>query len=245
MAALPTAFAEPSPLAPSIKSLPDGERPRERLLLSGRDALSDVELVALVLGGKLAVATAVVASCGGLRGLGRAVVGELRLLHGLGPARAAQLVAACELGRRVTLLAGRPDDSGTIRGSLEAAAIVGDLALREQEELQVLALDSRHRLLVRFVAARGSLNVVHVSPRDVFRRLVREGAAAAIVAHNHPSGDPLPSLEDVELTQRLREAGELIGVPLLDHLVIGGPTYYSFTDGRRGDLPLLAGGLSG
>jgi DNA repair protein RadC len=116
----------------------------------------------------------------------------------------------------------------------DAAAYLADMAALEQEELHVLALDGRHRPLARHVVARGSLNVVHVSPRDVFRRLLRESAAGAIVAHNHPSGDPTPSEDDVDLTRRLHAAGDTVGVPLLDHLVIASGGFHSFAETLRG-----------
>jgi DNA repair protein RadC len=224
-----------SPLARAagtpIKDLPSSERPRERLLAAGRAALSDVELVALVIGGDLLCAQQVVSGLGGARGMMRAVAGELLELPGVGEARACQLLAALELGQR----AGR---SGMERGSpitspAAAAARLADLAPLEQEELHVIALDGRHREIARFMAARGAMNVVHVSPRDVFRRLVREGAVGTIVAHNHPSGDPTPSADDLELTRRLRAAGELVGIALLDHLVVAQGGYHSFADELR------------
>lgn len=218
-------------MAVSIKHLPESERPRERLLQAGREALSDVELVALVIGGDLGCAATVVRGLGGARGIHRAVLGELLLLPGVGVARACQLLAALELGRRAQ---GASEDLGApLRTPADGVARFRDMTLLEQEELHVIGLDSRHRQITRFVAARGSLNAVHVSTRDVFRRLLREGAAAAIVAHNHPSGDPAPSPADLDLTHRLRAAGELVGVPLLDHLVIGCQGFHSFADQLR------------
>jgi DNA repair protein RadC len=150
----------------------------------------------------------------------------------VGPARACQLLAALELGRRAARP--RPPEGRPLRQPADAAAQLDELAQLEQEELHVVALDAAHRPIARFVAARGALNVVHVTPREVLRRLVREGAAAAIVAHNHPSGDPTPSRDDRELTLRLRAAGELVGVAILDHLVIARGGFYSFArDGPR------------
>ena len=198
----------------------------------GREALSDVELVALVIGGDLGCAQNIVALFGGASGLRRALFGELNALFGVGEARACQLLAALELGRRS--FTGTCDRKVALTSSSAAAAQLEELAHLEQEEMHVLALDSRHRLIQRFMVARGALNVVHVSPRDVFRRLLREGAAAAIVAHNHPSGDFTPSPEDLELTRRLRAAGDLVGVALIDHLVIAHSGYHSFADDLRG-----------
>ena len=224
----------------SIKELPAADRPRERLVLSGVGALSDAELVALVFGGDLPAASRVVAAVGGSSSLARAGAAELCEVPGVGPARASQLLAAIELGRRSADVV--VDPRVPVRTPIAARDHLSDLARLEQEELHVLALDGRHRLIARFAAARGALNVVHVSPRDVYRRLLREGAAACIVAHNHPSGDPSPSPDDGELTQRLRAAGDLVGIAMLDHLVIANEGFYSFaeerlvqaTAGRRG-----------
>jgi DNA repair protein RadC len=216
---------------PKIKLLPVNLRPRERMLSAGEKALSDVELVAVVLGGDLERADAIVSRCGNASDLVHRGVAELCDVPGVGLARACQIQAAIELGRRALtgpLLRGMP-----LRNSEEAAARLADLNSLENEELHVLALDSRHRVLVRFVAARGALNAVHVSPRDVLRRLVRESAAAMIVAHNHPSGDHTPSIEDHDLTRRLHAAGELVGVSLIDHLVIGRHGYHSFAEEIR------------
>jgi DNA repair protein RadC len=134
-------------------------------------------------------------------------------------------------------LGGRAADSEAARAlPMRCAAQVREhlrgLVSLEQEEMHVLALDARNRLLSDFVVARGGLNVVHVSPRDVFRRLMREGAASAILAHNHPSGDPLPSADDVELTNRLRDVGALVGIPILDHIILGADGHFSFSDGQ-------------
>lgn len=214
-----------------IRALPEAERPRERLLRLGREALSDAELVALVIGGDLELAHALVAALGGAVGLQRAVAGELCAIDGVGTARACQLLAALELGRRAARP--RPPEGRALIDPADAAAHFPELGELDQEELHVLGLDAAHRPLVRFVAARGALNVVHVTPREVLRRLVREGAAAAIIAHNHPSGDIKPSRDDRTLTIRLQAAGELVGVAILDHLVVARAGFYSFADAAR------------
>jgi DNA repair protein RadC len=214
-----------------IRGLPEAERPRERLLRLGREALSEVELVALVFGGDLDCAHTVVTALGGVAGMQRAVAAELCAVDGVGPARACQLIAALELGRRAARP--RPPEGQPLVEPADAAAHFGELGDLELEELHVLALDAAHRPIVRFLAARGSLNVVHVTPREVLRRLVREGAAAAIIAHNHPSGDPKPSHDDRTLTLRLRAAGEVVGVAILDHLVIARGGYFSFAEAAR------------
>jgi DNA repair protein RadC len=211
-----------------IKLLPPLDRPRERLLSAGTRALGDVELVSILFGGNLECAAAVVRAMGSVRGLARAGLVELCEVPGVGEARACQLHAALELGRRALV---EPVARGEIiRTPAQVVALCTDLMMLEEEELHVLALDARHRMITRFLAARGALNAVHVAPRDLLRRLVRESAAAMILAHNHPSGDPEPSPEDIELTRRLHASGQLLGVPLLDHLVITRDGFYSFAD---------------
>ena len=208
--------------------MPAHERPRERMSHVGARALSDAELVSLVLGGDLERAARVVASFGGAAGIGRAEIGELCHVTGVGPARASQLVAAIELGRRTV---GMPWSAGRVLATSEDVhEQLRDMAFFEDEELHALLLDGRHRVLARQVAARGTLNRVHAIPRDILRRGVRESAAAMIVAHNHPSGECEPSPEDFALTRRLFDAGELVGIPLLDHLVIARRGFHTFAD---------------
>jgi DNA repair protein RadC len=215
-----------------IKQLPEAERPRERLLRAGERALSDAELVALVWGGGLDRAVDIVGRYGGSAGLGRAGIGELCELPGIGLARATQLRAAIELGRRANQPL--PMSGKALRTPGDAAAHLGDMAALEEEEFHVLALDGRHRIQSRFVAARGSSNMVQVVPRDLLRRVLRESAAAIIVAHNHPSGDPSPSPEDLDLTRRLFDGCHAVGIGLLDHLVIGRSGFHSFSEEIRG-----------
>jgi DNA repair protein RadC len=214
-----------------IKQLPEAERPRERLLRAGERALSDAELVALVWGGGLDRATDLVGRYSGGAGLLRAGIGELCELPGIGIARATQLRAALELGRRAYLPP--PTLGKLLRSPEDAVAYLGDMVGLEEEEFHVLALDGRHRIQSRFVAARGSLNMVQVVPRDVLRRVLRESASAIVVAHNHPSGDPTPSAEDRHLTLRLYEGCHAVGIMLLDHLVIARTGFHSFSEELR------------
>lgn len=210
-----------------IKQIPPDLRPRERLATAGTAALTDVELVALVFGGDLAVAEELVArlgTLGGLRGVTPALLCEV---PGVGPTRAAQLLAAVELGRRACA---PPDRGLPLNCAEEVARRCDDMTHLDVEELHVLALDTRHRLLSRFITARGEANLVHASPREIFRRALREGAAQVVVVHNHPSGNPIPSPEDVALTERLLTAGQLVGVPVVDHLVMATEGYFSFAE---------------
>ena len=209
----------------------DQERPRERLLRLGGEALSTVELVALVLGtgtpGRPAVeiARGLIEHSGGLVPLSRAHARELAAAPGLGLARACRLTASFQLGRRALA---EPAPDQVIRGAADVFHhLRGRTRGLSQEVFFLLALDARGALTCELEIARGSLTAVDVHPREVFRPLVRQAAAAAVVAHNHPSGDPRPSECDIALTRRLRRAGDLLGIPLLDHVVIGADEYTS------------------
>jgi DNA repair protein RadC len=218
-----------------VTAWPAESRPRERLRAVGAAALSDAELVSIVLGSGCAGANvaslsqALLTRHGGLRGLARARAGELCKNRGIGAARASVLLACVELSRR---LWARPIPSRTSITTSELAyhVVRGRFAGLSQERFVVLALDARNRLLSVAEVAQGTATSVEVHPRDVFAPLLRESAARAIVAHNHPSGDPEPSEDDRELTLRLSKAARLLGIPLLDHLIVGQGTYVSLAD---------------
>src|SRR5579884_229969 len=213
------------PVAYTVKSLPADERPRERLLKAGAGALSDGELLAIILRTGLVgemvteVANDLLAQYGGVWGL-----------HG---AKVAQLKAALEIGRRMREAA--PDERPQIGSPDDAYRLVQfGMAALEQEEMWVILLDTRNRVIGRpRPIYRGSLNSTQVRVADLFREAVRENAAAIVIAHNHPSGDPTPSPEDVKVTREILQGGKLLDVELLDHLVIG----------RRGFVSLKQRGL--
>ncbi len=214
--------------------IPD-DRPRERLAAQGAATLSDSELLAILIGSgrrgqnALEVASAVLARAGELRALADASDEELRRQPGVGPARAAVIRAALELGRRA--VGARPRRGQRLGQATDVwAHYRARLALAPVEEFWVLALDVRHRLQFETCVARGSLTGVEVHPRDVFRPLIRGAAAAAIFCHNHPSGDPTPSRQDVDLTARLRGVGELCGISVLDHVVVAADGFASLAD---------------
>jgi DNA repair protein RadC len=201
-------------------------RPRERLVALGAQSLSDVELLAIVLGSGVvglnvvSLAQSLLARSGGLGGLAHASLDELRDQSGVGPARGAAIVAALEIGRRS--VGERPSRGQKIGSAAEVwSHLRARLGAAPVEEFWALALDVRHRVLWESCLARGSLTGVDVHPRDVFRPLIRGGAAAVIFCHNHPSGDPSPSRQDLDLTTRLRDVGELCGITVLDHVVVG------------------------
>lgn len=219
--------------ASALRGLP-AERPRERLAFLGAERLNDDELCALVFGSGAAVPVArlLLDRAGGPGGLRRTGVNELCALPGIGLARAAQLKAALELGRRALLP--EPLSGCVVRCAEDIASLLqAELAQGEQEAMHVFGLDARHRIRCRHVAAIGQVDRVQVGISDVFRPLVREGMAAALVAHNHPSGEPDPSPQDEVLTLRLAQVGQMLGIPLLDHVVVARGGYYSFADAGR------------
>jgi DNA repair protein RadC len=216
------------------------ELPRERLYTQGAHALSDAELVALTLrtgrGGARAGALAaeLLEQHGGLSGLARRDPRELTRTPGVGRTKAAALAAALEIGRRISQRRLREGDA--VRGPHDVFRhFHARLRDAEQEHFCVLLLDGRHRVLGDEVVSLGTLTASLVHPREVFRPALRAGAAALILVHNHPSGDPEPSPEDRAVTQRLAQAGELLGIPVLDHVVVAERGYRSFRD--EGPLP--------
>jgi DNA repair protein RadC len=218
-----------------MKELFPSDRPREKLVRHGVAALGDNELVALVLGsggrraGALALANELLVARDGLHGLVRSTCDELADIAGIGPARASRILAALELGRRT--LAHAPSARLRIRSPREAAAyLIPTFGSRAAEQFGIVLLDSKHRVIRTTVVALGTLNTTVVEPRDVFREAVAGRAAAIVVFHNHPSGDPTPSAADVELTRRLAAAGALMGVDLVDHIVLADVRYCSFKE---------------
>jgi DNA repair protein RadC len=209
--------------------------PRERLGSVGAEGLSDAELLALLLGTGArqepvtVLATRLLHELGGLAALGQLGPGALAEWPGVGPTKAGRIAAAVELGRRVVT---RPLDRGArITSSRDIdAALRPRYGQADVEHFVAVALDAKNRPIRELVIARGGLSACPVSPSDVFRALLREAAAGVVFVHNHPSGEPSPSAEDVALTDRLRRAGELLGVAVLDHVILGRDGYFSFLD---------------
>lgn len=213
----------------------DDDRPRERVLAHGGEHVSDRDLVAVILGtgagGRSAetIADDVLRNAGGLIALSRASPRELTGVVGIGEARAVRVAAAFHLGRRAVERA-RATEVALVSPADVWKRLRTRVAGLHQEVFVVLAIDARNTVIEELEVARGTLTGVDVHPREVFRPLVRVSAAAAVVAHNHPSGDPTPSAEDVELTRRLREAGHLLGIPIVDHIVIADRGYTSLAE---------------
>ena len=218
----------------AMRDIEESERPRERLFLLGPGALSDADLVAVLFGtgsaGDGVVETAArVAESIDLRRVHHVPTEELLAVRGLGPARAAQLLAAAELGRRLW-----PDreSSPLVRGPENIFELSRDIRAANREHFVGFYLNSRNQVLRREVISIGSLNASIVHPREVFLPAIAVSAAGLILAHNHPSGDPTPSEEDRAITRRIQEAGRLLGIELLDHVVVARDSYTSFKERR-------------
>ncbi len=229
-----------SPYNQPIKDWPEGERPRERLLQLGEDNLSEAELMAIVLrtGDPASKASAVDLSRrlldrfdNDLSAISNATVAELCEAPGIGPAKACEIKAAFELGRRRLQKEDGPLQRKQFRCSEDVASFyIPRLADKKREQFQVLLLDRKNRFLRDVMVSQGSLDASVVHPREVFNPAIRDSAAAIICVHNHPSGDPQPSPEDRALTRRLLEVGETIGIPVLDHIIVGRNDHVSFKD---------------
>ena len=225
---------------PMIRDMPQGERPRERLRDYGSRYLSNAELIAILLrtGIKgenvLAMSSRLLTRFRGLDGLGRSTFAELCAERGLSEAKACQLMAALELGRRFISMA--PEDRAVIHSPQDVANLLqGEMAPLEQEHLKVLLLNTKNQVLNVPEIYVGNVNSSVVRPAEVFRPAVRDNAPSIIVVHNHPSGDPSPSPEDVDITRELVSAGKLLSIDLLDHVVIGsGGRYESMNERRSG-----------
>lgn len=220
-----------------MKTVALHDRPREKLERLGPGALGDNELLAVVLGHGRARASALdlanaLLGAGGLRALSRARHEELRRQPGIGAARAAQVLAAIELGRR-SLTRG-----GERRPQMKCPREVAEYLLPQfgnhpVEQFGVLLLDTKRRVLRASILSVGSLDASIVHPREVFREATAAGAASLVLFHNHPSGDPAPSEDDVLLTQRLVAAGVLMGIDVLDHIILADVRYFSFSENKR------------
>jgi len=225
--------SDPMLAIPALAELAN-DQPRERLWRCGTRSIGDAELLALVIGSGmrsrpvLMVAADLVKEIGGVAALSRASPQELAQIDGIGLARAARVAAAFELGRRAVEL----NYHRKLIGGAEDVyrCLAAQLSGTTQEAVFVLGVDTRNGLLDIVEIARGSLSHVEVHPREVFRPLIRMAAAGGVIAHNHPSGDPTPSRQDCDLTRQLREIGRLLGIPIIDHVVIGDCSYRSIAE---------------
>ena len=229
-----------NPYNQPIKDWPEDERPRERLLQFGEASLSEAQLLAILLrtGDPASKASAVDVARGlldsfnnDLSAISNATVAELSQARGIGPAKACEIKAAFELGLRRLQKQGGPFQQQQFRCSEDVANFyMPRFADKKREQFQVLMLDRKNRFMRDVMISQGSLDASVVHPREVFNTAIRDSAAAIICIHNHPSGDPQPSPEDRALTRRLLDAGETIGIPVLDHIIVGRNCYLSFKD---------------
>lgn len=218
-----------------LRELPKEERPRERLLQFGAEALSNAELLAILIRtgtiseSAVKLADKVLAAAGDLRNLVDLTVEQLETIKGIGKAKALQLKAGIELGRRLSRSG--LQDMPQIKSPKDAADLVSDeLKYLQKEHFVVLFLNTKNRVIGKETLSIGSLNASIVHPREVFRSAIQRSSASIICAHNHPSGDPAPSPEDIEVTRRLRDAGQLIGITMLDHLIIADQSFVSMKE---------------
>ncbi|MDX1994845.1 MAG: DNA repair protein RadC [bacterium] len=225
-------------LVVSLHEMPEGERPRERLMTHGAAALSNAELLAILLrtGNReenvLRLAERLLAHYGGLAGLAQASLAELSHVHKLGQAKTSQIAAALELGRRLLTL--KPEERRPILTAGDAAQLVMDMSSLPQEHIRVILLDNSRRVIAISTVYIGTVNAAMLRVAEIYREAVTRNAPALILVHNHPSGDPSPSPEDVQLTRTLIEAGKLLDIVLLDHLIIAGAQWRSLREMQLG-----------
>lgn len=221
-----------------MKTLSVHDRPREKLLRLGAAGLGDNELVAIVVGSgsrrvsSLALASDVLETTGGLHGMPRTSVDDLRRLNGIGTAKAAQVLAAVELGRR-TLLRCPPARLQFVNPRDAATYLLPQFGARPVEQFGLMMLDTKHRLIRTSVVSVGTLDSSPAHPREIFREAASANAAAIVLFHNHPSGDPMPSRDDIELTRRLVQAGEIMGIDVIDHVILADTRYFSFREAGK------------
>lgn len=221
-----------------IKDMPKNMRPREKLLAQGEHSLNEHELLAIILGqgtrdtSALELANQLLSTYKGLRHLQEASLEELKQAKGIGPAKAASIKAAFEIGRRV---ATNSETKFLIKCPEDVKEYVNQVLLKEmrdydREHFLVLYLDRKGGVIAKENVSVGGLHSSIAHPREVFKTAVKRSAASIILAHNHPSGDPAPSREDIDITRRLIEAGSIMGIEIIDHVIIGENTYCSFKE---------------
>ncbi|MDZ5253094.1 RadC family protein [Clostridium sp. LIBA-8841] len=217
-----------------ISEIPSCERPREKLLFYGAQFLSNEELLAIILrtGNKdsnvVELSYRIIHSVGGLKGLFKASAKELMEVKGVKEAKATQILAMCELYRRfkasefTQIKISKPSDI--------AELVLDELRMLQQEVLMLITLDTKNKVISKKEIFRGGLNSSLVHPREIFKEAVKDSAASIIICHNHPSGDPTPSKDDINITTRLKECGKMMGIELLDHLIIGDNRFISLKE---------------
>lgn len=218
-----------------VKDLPLIERPRERMLHYGAENLSNAELLAILLRtgstneSVVQLANKILAELETLQNLYDVTIEELTRIKGIGPAKAIQIKAAIEIGRRI--LKQSPQERTTIHSPKDAADyLMEDMRYLKQEYFIALLLNTKNQIIAKEEISVGTLNSSVIHPREVFKPAIKKSVSAIIIAHNHPSGDPSPSREDIEVTKRLVKAGEILGIDILDHVIIGDLKYVSLKE---------------
>lgn len=218
-----------------LRDLPDEERPRERMLRYGAGVLSQAELLAILLRtgtrneSAIHMAQRLLAEIGGIRGIMDLSLDELTKMKGIGPAKAVQIKAGIELGQR--LAKARTPEARIIRSPRDAAdQVMEELRYLQKEHFVCLFLNTKNHIIAQETLSVGSLNASIVHPREVFRAAIKCSSASIVCVHNHPSGDPSPSPEDIRITERLCRAGEIVGIDVLDHIVIGDGSFVSLKE---------------
>jgi DNA repair protein RadC len=220
---------------PRVHDIPVDERPRERLRNEGAENLSQTELLAIILrtgthqDNVLELSTRLLAKYGGIKGLARVSFAELCNEHGVGEAKAAQLLAALEIGKRLSHVSS--EEKYQIRSADDAARLVKmDMMYLTHEEMRILILDTKNNVIENIARYKGTVNSSVLRASEIFRPAVIRNCPSVIICHNHPSGDPTPSAEDIEVTTQLVEAGKYLDIELLDHLIIGNPRHVSLKE---------------
>jgi DNA repair protein RadC len=220
----------------TVRDLPRPERPRERLQKLGPDALSSQELLALIIGrgiprkSVMTIAQELLSKFGNIKTIGQATIEELSQIKGIGLAKAAQIKACFELGKRESL---EPDDLVPFdikNPEAVVKAVRASIQDKAKEHFKLILLNSRNKILRISPVSIGTLTTSLVHPREVFRNAITHSAASVVLAHNHPSGDPEPSEDDLKITRKLVESGKIIGIEVIDHLIIGKSGHYSFRE---------------
>jgi DNA repair protein RadC len=218
----------------TVRDLPRSERPRERLLRHGADKLSSQELLALVIGrgvskrSVMTIAQELVARFGSIQGISNATIEELSCIKGIGTAKATQLKAVFELGKRQELEKETLYEGYDIKDPQSVVrAVRGTIKDKAKEHFKLILLNTRNKIIGLSTVSIGTLNASLVHPREVFKDAIRHSASSVVIAHNHPSGDPEPSEEDLKITRRLVESGKILGIEVLDHIIIGKDTFVS------------------
>lgn len=218
-----------------MRDLPQEERPRERLIRHGAERLANKELLAILLRtgtrahSALALAEKLLARFHSLPGLAQASYEELVTVNGVGPAKATDILASFELAKR--LGESRMEFQGVVNSPQDAAQLVlRELSMADKEHFMIIMLNTKNRVIAKKIISIGHLHASLVHPREMFKEAIKRSSAAVVLVHNHPSGDLTPSKDDITTTERLREVGEILGIEILDHIIVGDNRYLSFRE---------------